>query len=530
MRLTVVVGYVVLALWCVQFWRCVRSSFLDSVQKWSSVVWRWLGRRAPRDEVEEHVNEIISTRKSRRRWELYVGLAVLTAPFFVLRFLELHAHGVWGTSNPDTLRTLMFFEQSTTGLTFWSILFALVSLRGRCSKLELHLIAVFFQVYVALSLWSTRSGAVLERRVVFYGIGRLMFALVTDLPFVMALNVVSSVSLFVRLHWSCLSDATPDIIVVEFFLGCSTTLACAVYDNLMRRETRMVLKATVVTTSERAAYELLSLVCDAVVTMDGSIRLEAPSPSLGALLFNTSPQPFNAVDVTNLIDGNDTDRFRDFIDAFVCPQSMHLHLLDASGGRVAVQLFHTRLERLDGLFSHVLGFCEEPEVHFMRQPPHVVHDLVESRAAQRSTLSEDLVSLSSGGSDCLECSCTLDLRSKDLKLLECSPCFTAITGPVQGGVLPWIVGDAKPFHQWLVRSANQLTHGGDLPPTYTVMLSPHHNRPRLISAVCHVVELQEIDLHDEDDDAQLGIKIVLANVKKHKRTVARSSGSGKTGT
>eukprot|EP00450_Noctiluca_scintillans_P032536 CAMPEP_0194543440 /NCGR_PEP_ID=MMETSP0253-20130528/85826_1 /TAXON_ID=2966 /ORGANISM="Noctiluca scintillans" /LENGTH=75 /DNA_ID=CAMNT_0039390201 /DNA_START=29 /DNA_END=253 /DNA_ORIENTATION=- len=72
----------------------------------------------------------------------------------------------------------------------------------------------------------------------------------------------------------------------ELFLGCSTTLASSVYDSLTRSETRRLLNATVSARSERTAHELLSLVCDAVITIDGSLCLEAPSPALDALLFN----------------------------------------------------------------------------------------------------------------------------------------------------------------------------------------------------------------------------------------------------
>jgi len=333
------------------------------------------------------------------------------------------------------------------------------------------------------------------------------------------LNAVSSVSLFVRVYSACVSL---DIMAFELFLGCSTTLASSVYDSLTRSETRRLLNATVSARSERTAHELLSLVCDAVITIDGSLCLEAPCPALDALLFNTSCRPFVAVNFTGLICDNDTDRFRGFISDFVRPQSMHLHLRDASGGRVASQLFHPRLERLGGHFSHVIGICEEPEVHFMRQLPHDVHAVPTTRLAQRSTLSEELVSLSSGESDCLRCACTVDLRHENLPLLDSSPCFTAIVGPVSGGRFrDWIVGDAQPFIVWLVRCANDFAHGGvdPLPFEHLVLHPPHRRKLNPICAVCHAREAPESIAHneEEDEDDPLPIRIVLTNVTTKKR-------------
>ena len=103
MRVTTVVGYIVVVLWCVLFWR-IRSSPVDFLKRVLAITRRWLTRRVPRDEVQEKVLEIMSARRARRGWTLCVGIAVLVGPLFVFRLMELHLHAVWGNAQPDVLR------------------------------------------------------------------------------------------------------------------------------------------------------------------------------------------------------------------------------------------------------------------------------------------------------------------------------------------------------------------------------------------------------------------------------------------
>ena len=248
---------------------------------------------------------------------------------------------------------------------------------------------------------------------------------------------------------------------IELATSVLATLGSAFSDAVMRRETKAVLQATFAGRSERTARELLSLVCDAVFTLNESFCLQGSSAALGALLFNASPHPFCGVAFSELVCDEDRDRVRDFLVGSTGPGCMHLHLLDASGARVAAQLFHTCLEGLGGGVSHVIGIREEIEGQLFREPPVCPDDMARTPAittsgvAQRSMGNEDLVSLSSGESDCLECSCIVDAGTDDLTLLACSPCFTAITGPVQGGAMvDWIKGDPQVFVEWMQQSVN----------------------------------------------------------------------------
>ena len=122
-----------------------------------------------------------------------------------------------------------------------------------------------------------------------------------------------------------------------------------------------MLQATLAARSERTAQELLSLVCDAVLTLERHFCLRNPSPALGPLLFNSSAHPFCGVDFAEVVSDDDRERLREFLVGSVRPGCMHLHLRDSSGARVAVQLFHTRLQGLLGELSHVIGIRVETE-------------------------------------------------------------------------------------------------------------------------------------------------------------------------
>jgi len=57
----------------------------------------WLRATAPRDEMDEKVNQIVPANLARRGWETCVFSAVLITPFFMLRFVKLL--GPWIAGN-----------------------------------------------------------------------------------------------------------------------------------------------------------------------------------------------------------------------------------------------------------------------------------------------------------------------------------------------------------------------------------------------------------------------------------------------
>ena len=357
LRVTAVLSYVLVVSWCAAFWRQGWST-MRLTSQWC-VTW-WQSGGTARDEVEQKVDEVLSAHRARRGWILCSCLFAVMTSFFLFRVVNLHLFGVWGTADHEALR-VMLFHQSIVGATVWSAVFSVVHLRGHCSNLEFTLLMVLMQCCFNLNMWTVTNTTILLLRVVLVAALRVVVAVVNKVPLVLLLNVLSSLSMLIRLQWSSVSDATINFMTIELAISLLAAVLSAFSDALMRRETKAVLQATFAARSERTAQELLSLVCDAVFTLDGSFSLQGSSPALGALLFNASPFPFYGVAFSDLVCDEDRDRFRDFMVGSTRPGCMHLHLLDASGAKVAAQLFHTCLEGLRGGVSHVIGIREEME-------------------------------------------------------------------------------------------------------------------------------------------------------------------------
>ena len=249
--------------------------------------WNWLGQRAQRDEVDEEVDEVVSAIKDRRGWMLSVFFVFLSAPFLIDRVVKLHVAGVWGIADHDVLRTLMF-GRATIGVTVGNIIFTLVCVRGSCSNAEWNVLAVFMHMLFFLNRWGTDNTFDLMRLAAVGGSLRVVFAVVVcKVHLVFALNAISFCSVCARSHWAQLSDAGVDFIMLELSLCLMTTMMSAFSDSLMRREAKVMLQATLAARSERTTQELLSLVCDAVLTLDRHFCLRNPSPAHRELCCST---------------------------------------------------------------------------------------------------------------------------------------------------------------------------------------------------------------------------------------------------
>ena len=491
-------------------------TFLKSL---ADASWNWLGRRAERDEVDEEVDQVVSAIIVRRSWILCAGLVILSVPFLIHRVVELHVAGLWGSADHDALRTLMF-GRAIIGVIAGDIIFTLVYVRGSCGNVELNVLTVFVHVLCFLNTWTPDNTLDLMRFVALGGSLRVAFAFVVcKIHLVFALNVMSLCWVCARSHWTHLSDVEVDFIMLELSFCVITMMMSAFSDSLMRREAKVMLHATLAARSERTAQELLSLVCGAVLTLDGQFCLRTPSPALGALLFHSSVQAFCGVDFAEVVSEDDRERLRDFLVDSVRPGCVHVHLRDSSGARVAVQLFHTRLEGLLWQLSHVFGIREETEGQLGRHPPDSHNGAATVCQQQVPTGGADIVSFSSGASDCLECSCIVDAASFELTLLVCSPCFTAISGAQSRGLFQWIVGDRSGFRRWLQTSAHCVEQGEDTLPMLVIFAPPQCGN--LEHAVCDAAEV----LEDSWDDDAVPVKKVLSQVLRKRRGISRRNGT-----
>ena len=101
---------------------------------------------------------------------------------------------------------------------------------------------------------------------------------------------------------------------------------------------RATLEASLATGSERVAAELLSLVCDAVVTLDDCLRIKQHAPSFAALLCRSSaPQLYNE-DFEELVCNGNCEHFEACMADCSRAQYLRPHLRDTNGTSVGVQL------------------------------------------------------------------------------------------------------------------------------------------------------------------------------------------------
>jgi len=278
---------------------------------------------------------------------------------------------------------------------------------------------------------------------------------------------------------------------------------------VVTRETKATLQASMAVRSERTTRELLSLLCDCVVALNDSFCVADRSMALAALLFSSSWQGLRGVPFEDLVRDEDRERFREFITSTVQPQCLHLHLRDCNDALVPVQLFHSRLETVLGQISHLVGIREERDL-YQRSPPEVELEEGLGRSKGRTghrQMQEEFVSLNSEFSDCLECSFTANASSDSLPLLSCTPCFTAICGPLLSGVgfTDWIVGDKEAFLTWVRESAQAQYTDSETPCCMRVVVAPPHSQ-RLghIHADCNLCLVEDPD--------EVMVKIYLTNV------------------
>lgn len=192
-----------------------------------------------------------------------------------------------------------------------------------------------------------------------------------NVPLTMTLNAMHNVGTFARVTSSSYTKELESFLTLE--ITCFVAVwRSALFESLCRRQTRATLEASLAADPERTATELLSLVRDAVVTLDDEWRTKQLSLALEALLFNTTTHGLCGVDFEELVCDDTCDRFEAFMTDRRRARCLHVHLRDASGIGVAVQLFHSRLRGLGGQISHLVGIQEQGDVERTRQPPDIL--------------------------------------------------------------------------------------------------------------------------------------------------------------
>ena len=306
-------------------------------------------------------SDLVSTLRARVAWQLIVVAGILHVPLTMNALRTLHNEQVWRDFDVDMMRNGLL-ERGIVQVLFRTTLLLLLTLRGHCSCNQLHMFQVCVYCELALRLWFTSdilhfvemsAVSVLQRVSVAFVIG--------NVPLTMVLNAAYFSGMFARVISSSLMSELQYLLRMEVATGVVTVCISALFESLLFRQMRATLEASLATESERTARELLSLVCDAVVTLDDGLIITKPSAHLAALLFTDTAQGLCGVDFVELVCDGDGDRFQASMTGGGQTQCLHLHLRDTNGTSLAVQLFRSCLRGGLGQTLQLLGIREEED-------------------------------------------------------------------------------------------------------------------------------------------------------------------------
>jgi len=434
---------------------------------------------------------------------------------------SLHGEDVWGQGDLELMRVALF-ERGIVQRLLRAILFLCVTCRGHCSCFELYVLQVLVYCDNALQLWISPNTLMFALFLSVSVLSRVVLAFVVgNVPLTVALNVMHCVAMFARVLTSSLAGDLNDFMVLEVFCVFVTIGSAVLFESMFRNQMRATLEGSLATESQRTVTELLSLVCDAVVTLNDDLRIKEPSPALSALLLRNTTQGLCGVEFQELICDDHDNEFEAYMAQCSQAQCLHARLRDANGTRVQVQLFHRRLRGLGGNISHVLGIREEGDRDHARQQPDVLFDTSPPPTLERQISPGSALSLSSGSSDDLdEIAFTVDAATPRLTLLECTPSFTALIGPVlHAEVLDWVAGGSSERLRVVIETASV---GAQCPRIQATFKLPHSQFAGKFSARCAAHLLVE---DSEDGRVPVSVTLTDVQVRQRPRTLANNRGT-----
>ena len=333
-------------------------------------------------------------------------------------------------------------------------------------------------------------------------------------PLVIVMNVSSWISHLFRITSSeAFSGILGMFLWAEGFIVAGTVTMSALMEITTWREIRAREEAKRSSLVEGVANSLLSLVCDAVFHLDEDLRLKTPSPTLATFLLKSSQEALCGEAFESIVVSADRERFREFTRRSDLALCLHLHVMDAGGSRVAVQLFHSPLD-FHGRIEHLMGIKAEVDHGNLRLQPQAVDQIprwVDDGSGASLTCS---ASSSSEGFSVDEgeagCSFTINAMSEHLDVLHGTPQFCAIAGPMDHQrLLDWLVKDKAAFVRWLNASTSERNR------------TPHHRvqlaTPHLKSVGCTLRATCHVSLAGLTTEDSVPVRICLHEVKVENR-------------
>eukprot|EP00450_Noctiluca_scintillans_P024991 CAMPEP_0194533006 /NCGR_PEP_ID=MMETSP0253-20130528/70756_1 /TAXON_ID=2966 /ORGANISM="Noctiluca scintillans" /LENGTH=566 /DNA_ID=CAMNT_0039378515 /DNA_START=16 /DNA_END=1716 /DNA_ORIENTATION=+ len=530
------VGYLDVTLWCfmcVCMWPKRHLDVFSWIRKklvaLSSIARRLWG---PETDIDRKSRQLVEDGRVQSALDTIRIFGAVCFVYLSRNLVTMHSAGMWGDADIESLRFLLV-DDLHIDLIFWTLSAMWLTVFKGASR-SVDLVHSFFYGIVILHTWGYtdvvtflwKSGQQALLRV----ITGVLFGNVTH---VFCLNALCLGCEATRVLVSDeLAEQGTLLILYSAFVSLAVVLGTAMHRSAIRRESRANVEILVASQSEKNTRELLRFLCDVVLDLDNTLHVHSGSPALAALLLQNPSKQMRGAAFEEVICRSDRDRFRSFMGGRVETQCIHVHLRDASGGRVPVQLFHTPYTNLFDQAHHLLGIREEIDGERSEDPAQdhrgTQEELPTSATLQLSDEVQGRADLVRACDDD-ECAVVVDVLSLEQRMSECTPSFSAISGPIrlEEGFLDWIIEDKGSWLRWVQTSVEELMEGRRPAKKHFRFAPPHMQEFMYFAAdtsLCFPPEgsNSDPDLQDtsesNDDEEQLYVKIIFYGMKRVLRT------------
>ncbi|CAE8721693.1 unnamed protein product [Polarella glacialis] len=160
---------------------------------------------------------------------------------------------------------------------------------------------------------------------------------------------------------ACHAECNPNWFGTELGIDALLIVSCLIISNALTEGARATLEAKTSRQVQTTAHSLLSVLCDAVLTLGPDLQLLHKSPQLAALLLKAAgPRYLLGEDLMNLVVPEDQAQLRQDLESHDgCDvRLLRSGMRDSSGGIVQVRIFHAPFLDLDDRMCHLVGVCE----------------------------------------------------------------------------------------------------------------------------------------------------------------------------
>lgn len=488
---------------------------------------------SPETDIDRKSRQLVEDRRVQSALDTIRIFGAVCFVYLSRNLVTMHSAGMWGDADIESLRFLLV-DDLHIDLMFWTFCAMWLTVFKGAGK-SVDLVHTFFYGIVILHTWGYTDVVTFlwknGQQALLRVITGVLFGNVTH---VFCLNALCLGCEATRVLVSDeLAEQGTLLILYSAFVSLAVVLGTAMHQSVVRRESRANVEILVASQSEKNTRELLRFLCDVVLDLDDTLHVHSASPALASLLLQNPSKQMRGAAFEEVICRSDRDRFRGFMGRRVETQCIHVHLRDASGGRVPVQLFHTPSTNLFGQAHHLLGIREEIDGERSEDPAQDHRGTQEElpTSALVRQLSDEVQSSADlvRACDDDECAVVVDVLSLEQRMSECTPSFSAISGPIrlEEGFLDWIIEDKGSWLRWVQTCVEELMEGRR-PFKKHFRFAPPHMQEFMYFAADIALRFppeganDDADLQDtsesNDGEEQLYVKISFHGMKRVLRT------------